>query len=237
MASITDNRGFNQGFAETTTLTIRTLRRMRAITAEMDQSRFVRVLEIGCGTGLLSYLLASKINGHVIGIDLCRSFIDTAKQQYSRDNLTYAVIDLANTDAFNDIGSGFDYIIGNGILHHLGARLPTLLGQCKNMLGPGGKLIFWEPNWFNPFILLFFTFPLLRKCIKLEPQEIAFTKKSIIRIFRLAGFNAVRASYRDFLLPCTPAFLIKPLIIIGNFAEKIPVIKNLAQSIFVVAAW
>jgi hypothetical protein len=49
------------------------------------------------------------------------------------------------------------------------------------------------------------------------------------------AFKEITVEYRDFLLPNTPHFLIKPFIFIGSFIEKIPLLKAMSQSIFISA--
>ena len=39
-------------------------------------------------------------------------------------------------------GRQFDYIVGNGILHHLYYNLPTALFSMRGLLAPNGRVIF-----------------------------------------------------------------------------------------------
>ena len=99
---------------------------------------------------------------------------------------------------------------------------------------PSGKIIFWEPNILNPYISLIFKIPALRKMAKLEPEEMAFSKKFIEKKLVNSDYANIKVSYRDFLLPNTPKNLIKPIIKIGDITEKTP-LKLLSQSLFIVA--
>ena len=129
----------------------------------------------------------------------------------------------------------YDYIVGNGILHHLYYRLDKFLPTLAFWLRPGGRLIFWEPNLKNPYVFLIFKVAALRRMARLEPEEMAFTPRFIQRKLTTAGFCQVRAITRDFLLPNTPARLISPVVKIGDYLEKVPVVRGCAQSIFLTA--
>jgi hypothetical protein len=102
------------------------------------------------------------------------------------------------------------------------------------VLKPGGKMIFFEPNLFNPYCYLIFnTTQWMRRLAKLEPNEMAFSKKFLTKHLLSAGFCDIRVAYRDFLLPNTPACLIKPLCFLGSILENLPPLNRLSQSLLV----
>jgi hypothetical protein len=70
---------------------------------------------------------------------------------------------------------------------------------------------------------------------RLEPEEMAFTPRFIQQKLAAAGFFQVRAIARDFLLPNTPAKLISLVVKMGDFLEKVPVVRGGAQSILLTA--
>ena len=233
MGSILDDRGYNQGFELVKSTEIRMKRRAEWILNEMDATRNKTVLEIGCGTGEISYWIAQKTKLDVLGTDLCVPFIEDARIKYPLDNLRFEVLDFNKPEQVK--GRKFDYIIGNGILHHLYYHLPEALATIKTLLNPGGKMIFMEPNIYNPYCALIFKVPVLRKKANLEPDEMAFSKSFISGKLKEQGFSGIHVTYRDFLLPGVPDFAIQPSILIGNVVEKIPVLNMVAQSIFITA--
>jgi 2-polyprenyl-3-methyl-5-hydroxy-6-metoxy-1,4-benzoquinol methylase len=235
MSSIIDDRGYNQGYAPNAAMTVRTERRCKAIVDQMNTERNdLNVLEIGCGTGELSYLIAQKTKANVMGSDLCVPFIEEARAMYNLSNLKYEVLDFNHPEKVTSLK--FDYIIGNGILHHLYYNLDEALKNIFLLLKKDGKIIFWEPNIQNPFCYIIFSFPFFSRLANLEPTEKAFSKKYISKKLINAGFQDLDVTCKDFLLPVTPKFLIKPSITIGNVAEKIPGVRTLAQSLFIVAS-
>ena len=128
----------------------------------------------------------------------------------------------------------FDYIVGNGILHHLYYNLEESLINLKKLLKPNGKIVFIEPNLYNPYVAAIFSIPYLREKTFLEPDEMAFTRGFIKEKCKSAGFKNIQVEIKDFLLPNTSDRLIKPLIIIGDILEKTP-LTLIAQSLFITA--
>ncbi len=93
------------------------------------------VLEIGCGTGEFSRLLAQRFK-QVIAIDLSPKMIEVA-QQHSQgfDNINFQVADILQWQFLEK----FDAISSIATVHHL--PLETLLPSLKATLSPGGKLV------------------------------------------------------------------------------------------------
>jgi 2-polyprenyl-3-methyl-5-hydroxy-6-metoxy-1,4-benzoquinol methylase len=233
MAHIKDDRGFNQIWKESKSTLVRKKRRADWFQNEMNSDFSQLVLEIGCGTGEVSYWIAENTKLNVLGTDLCVPFIAEANSKYQLPNLNFEVLDFNNPDQVKD--RKFDYIIGNGILHHLYYNLPAALLTIKNLLTENGKMIFMEPNVYNPYCAMIFNVPFLRKMTNLEPDEMAFSKQFIIQKLREVGFNKIKVDYKDFLLPGVPEFMIKPSIVIGDILEKLPIVNKISQSIFIVA--
>jgi len=231
--SVRDDRGFNQGWAESRATTVRAERRCDYMISQMRSPLSGTILEIGCGTGQNSFFLAQKTGLGVLGTDICVPFIEEANRRFQLPNLRYAVLDFNQAAQFE--GETFDYIVGNGILHHLYYHLSDALVNMRRLLKGGGKIVFLEPNLYNPYILSIFRVPQLRKLAHLEPDEMAFTKRYVTRLLREAGYKHIRVEYRDFLLPGVPDILIAPSIAAGTVLERIPVVRTMSQSIFISA--
>ena len=235
MIGVKDDKGYNQGYKDSAAMEVRTKRRVDYFLSLMDRSEVKDVLEIGCGRGEVSNYIASNSKNNVLGTDICLPFINEAKSRYSLPNLQFEVLDFNSPDSINE--KQFDYIIGNGILHHLYYTIDDALVNLYKLLKPGGKIIFLEPNLLNPYCFLIFdTIPLFRNMAKLEPTEKAFTKNFIIEKLNKHQYVDIDVRYKDFLLPIVPKLLIKPVIVIGDFLEKVPGLRIVTQSLFISAA-
>ena len=94
------------------------------------------VLDIGCGTGEFSRLLAKR-SARVIAIDLSPKMIEVAKQR-SREflNIDFQVADVLQWPFPVE---QFDAIASIAVLHHL--PIEILLPSLKAALKPGGALV------------------------------------------------------------------------------------------------
>lgn len=99
----------------------------------------LKILEIGCGLGYLTYSLKSL--GHdVTGIDVSSNAIEFASKQFGDYFLNADLLD----DSFRLEGP-FDLIIGNEVIEHL-PEVRNFIIKCKTMLKEGGSMIFTTPN-------------------------------------------------------------------------------------------
>jgi len=56
------------------------------------------VLEIGCGTGIITEEIASRTQGQVVGIDINREFLEIAKARIKAKNVEFLEMDAHNLD-------------------------------------------------------------------------------------------------------------------------------------------
>lgn len=95
-----------------------------------------RVLEIGCGTGAFSRLLALRAR-HVLALDLSPEMIRIARERASEtSNIEFRVADV-NTWALPH--SAFDAVVTIATLHHL--PFEAMLSRIKAALRPCGRLL------------------------------------------------------------------------------------------------
>jgi 2-polyprenyl-6-hydroxyphenyl methylase/3-demethylubiquinone-9 3-methyltransferase len=103
-----------------------------------------KVLDVGCGAGLLSEALA-KVGAKVTGIDLSESVIAVAKHHATQENLT---IDYQITEAKNletKKSDYFDVITCMELLEHV-PNPEALVATCSSLLKSNGTLFFSTLN-------------------------------------------------------------------------------------------
>jgi len=233
MSNLKDDQGHNQIFKPSFATDKRLERRADYIISQFTSTQNIEVLEIGCGIGIMANMMAAKTTAKVLGVDLCKPFIEAARKEFNNPRLSFEIMDFNKVEDF--INRKFDYIIGNGILHHLYYHLDSALVNIRKLLKPGGKMIFLEPNIYNPYVSLIFKSPYFRKKAALETTEMAFSKGFIVEKLQIAGYKNIKVEYKDFLLPGIPKILVKPSIVVGSIVEKTPLIKKISQSIFISA--
>lgn len=99
-------------------------------------NRCSSVLDIGCGTGEFSRLLAKRAD-KVYAIDLSPKTIEIAKDRSQQHaNIDFQVGDILQ---WKFPIEQFDAIVSIATIHHL--PVETLLSDLKSALKPGGKLV------------------------------------------------------------------------------------------------
>lgn len=97
-----------------------------------------RVLELGCGTGLLAEQMVDRVGpeGEVLGLDAMPLRVQIAHQR-GRHNLRFQVGDPSSLRRF--AAGSFDAIVANGVLHTW-PDAAAALAECARLLAPGGCL-------------------------------------------------------------------------------------------------
>jgi len=187
------------------------------------------VLELGCGTGYFTKELI-KTNSKIIAIDISSELLEIAKSNCYANNVHFLCDNAYNTN-FDD--ETFDIIVGSSVLHHL--DIDKALKEIYRLLKKGGSLKFTEPNMLNPQIALQKNIPYLKKKLGDSPDETAFVKWFLKKKLLYYGFSEIYIAPFDFLHPQTPRKLIPYIEKIGYKLENIPLIKEIAGSLFISA--
>ena len=103
----------------------------------------LRILDIGCGGGLLSEPLA-RIGADMLGADAARTNVEVARRHAA---LTGTVVDYRNTtaEALADAGETFDAVLAMEIVEHV-ADVDAFVAACAAMVRPGGLTVFATIN-------------------------------------------------------------------------------------------
>jgi SAM-dependent methyltransferase len=99
-------------------------------------ARFGSALEVGCGSGEFSRLLAARAS-HVLALDLSPNMIRLARER-GRD-LPNVEFEIADAAAWSFPRERFDCVASIATLHHLDA--PAILARMRDALAPGGTLL------------------------------------------------------------------------------------------------
>lgn len=197
--------------------------------ADLERVPAARLLDIGCGTGVYSRLLARHTRANVVGVDVTVSLLHTT-QRASPANLRFAAADASELPF---PGETFDAVVGNAVLHHL--PLERSVPELIRVLKPGGRFCFAEPNLLNPHVFLERNIPWLRRWLENSPDEVAFIRWRLRSTLGAFGLVDVSIEPFDFLYPLTPRPLIRALEAAGSILERTPGLREIAGSLLILA--
>lgn len=119
------------------------LQKAAKITRMLGEQRFAEardLLEVGCGSGIISNALSEAGQGRLIvsAVDVTDSRIE--KEGYSFQQVPDTALPYAD--------ASFDIVISNHVIEHVGGRSAQLhhLSEIKRVLRPGGVIYLAVPN-------------------------------------------------------------------------------------------
>jgi ubiquinone/menaquinone biosynthesis C-methylase UbiE len=137
-----------------------------------------RVLDVGCGTGVL----ASELSRHfesVVAIDISEPMLAIARGKRAAANIEYRRAD-ANQLVLEQ---KFDAIVSHTAFHHL-EDVPRTLGVLKAALEPGGRLILVDNVVRWPFFVRHTSLRNVLSCLRLPPDALRYGLHPAWRLFR-----------------------------------------------------
>jgi ubiquinone/menaquinone biosynthesis C-methylase UbiE len=129
------------------------------------------VLDIACGTGFGTAIIAGKTSGQVIGGDIAPEAIEECKDRWKKNNLEFRVLDGTRMEYPDHF---FNKIVSFETIEHTG-QYREMIAEFARVLKPGGLLILSTPNRevsspdgiiVNPFHIQEFTCDELRQLLE-----------------------------------------------------------------------
>lgn len=140
-----------------------------------------RILDYGCGTGNLLELLAERF-GLVSGFDPSERSLERARERAPEAAL------YASEAAIPE--AAFDVVILSGVLHHVPpAERRNVLAMVYEKLAPGGRLVIFEHNPYNPL-----TVRAVRAC-PFDDDAVLLSPRELRRLLAEARLGAIRQRY------------------------------------------
>lgn len=104
-----------------------------------------RVLEIGCGIGTFTSLIANEVtSGTITAMDISGESINHAKRSFDEDNVEFIHADAAN---FDFKGSRYDVVVLPDVIEHIPIELhEQLFEKLEKVLDDKGFIFIHIPN-------------------------------------------------------------------------------------------
>jgi ubiquinone/menaquinone biosynthesis C-methylase UbiE len=154
--------------------------------AEFPSSPMLRVLDIGCGTGvLLRRALDADPTRMVVGVDITLNMLRQAAQRLP----TTVPLVCASSDHVPLRTASVDLVVSTSALHYMRDPISMLM-EARRLLVPGGTVIVGD--WCRDYWTMFVLDRVLRWN---EPAHAAtLSGATLVRLMRQVGFQNVRLS-------------------------------------------
>ncbi len=121
----------------------RTMRQAFSVCLAFEDCRGLRILDVGCGTGLCISRLFSTEHNFVVGVDLNVAYIQWAKKRYPEICFV-----AASADQLPFAGQLFDLVLLSSVLHHLPDPVSRdLFDNLRRTAASGATVLLSEPVW------------------------------------------------------------------------------------------
>ena len=185
------------------------------------------MLGLGAGSGLWTGHLSAVLRGQ-----------NPITAAVFNDEFLAHPPDIPNTkfvrihDLLKDLpAASFDYVVGTAILSH--DLYPQNLAAIRRLLKPGGQILFFEANYWNPQVALKNALPWLGRWAGEAPCQVALRKYRLLQVASQQGFIEIEVIPFDIIHPLTPRFLLRPLQSLAFILEHAPVIQELCGTLYI----
>ncbi len=132
--------------------TLRALNMLRGAGPQHEDKgvfRAARILDIGCGNGTPTIVLARHTEGPILAVDNHQPFLDELQRRAAAAGVSRRIqVSLRDMRSLNQSDGLFDLIWSESAFFVMGFR--EGLAACRSLLAPGGGLAVSEMCWLRP---------------------------------------------------------------------------------------
>jgi SAM-dependent methyltransferase len=201
-------------------------KRAAFVAAECPRPEYQRVLDVGCGTGMLAARLTED-GFEVTGLDPSQGMLDVMQGDHPS---VEAVRGTGDELPFED--GAFDVAITVAALHHIAepGAVRATLGEMVRVTRPGGRIIIWDHNPRNPYWKR-----LMARVPQDDGSERLIPEREVLSGLLSGGARPIRSDQLGFVPDFVPAPLIGVARRAERVAERTPGLRSLCAHNVVVA--
>jgi ubiquinone/menaquinone biosynthesis C-methylase UbiE len=183
------------------------------LSAHIDRNAVSLIIDLGCGTGRFSELLAAHFGSRVIGIDPSRKMVEQARRKPASGSVAYR---QDSAEALPVPDACADLVFMSMVFHHF-ADPTAVARECRRVLRQGAHACIRNTTRENDFPHRHF-FPALRPLI-----ESALPARGDIRsVFARGGFAlSAHQVVTQIVAPDWPSFVEKSALRAGSFLARL----------------
>ncbi|XOS92282.1 amino acid adenylation domain-containing protein [Brevibacillus laterosporus] len=142
--------------------------------AQQQSGKTLRILEVGAGTGATTENVLKALEGfdvEYVFTDVAAFFIPGAKSRFGQyPNIRFGVFDVDKDYRAQGLApNSFDVVLAAGVLENA-HDIPASMNRLKELICPGGWLVFTEPTVEHLWILASQAFMMMEPGIFCEPR-------------------------------------------------------------------
>jgi ubiquinone/menaquinone biosynthesis C-methylase UbiE len=112
---------------------------LERIRAAVTPTQTMRILDVGCGPGILAAALAPRA-GEVVGCDLTPEMLERARQRCHGANLQNVRFNLGRAESLPFADGSFDVVVTRATLHHF-PDPQLVVGEMARVTVPRGRVV------------------------------------------------------------------------------------------------
>lgn len=191
------------------------------------------ILEIGCSSGQWARKISAANDD---ANEICAATFDkNSYERMLRDRIP-GNIEPVLLEAFPGTLAGrqFDFIVGWNLLTD--DNCGPLLMEVKKFLKPGGRILFFDANPWNPYyIARRFLSRVISLVLKIREEGSSLDRLDLFAILSEVGYIGIKILPYDFVYPPIPRFLLWPLQNMSLILENFPFLRNFAGALYIFA--
>ncbi|MGB7436235.1 MAG: glycosyltransferase [Candidatus Acidiferrum sp.] len=184
------------------------------------------ILELGAGSGLWTGHVADVLRNEnpITGAVFNRELL----KQSTRPNVRFQLVE----NLLRDLpAESFDYVIGTAILSH--KEHENNVRALYRLLKPGGQLLFFEANYWNPQVAVKNAIPWLGHKMGNAGCQTGLRKYKLMKMASRQGFAEIDVIPYDIIHPRTPRSLVHGLQSISFIAEHTPGVREMCGTLYI----
>ncbi len=174
-----------------------------------------RCLEIGAGSGLLTFFMVNHSESYV-ACDLSPAMLKKGADRVRDDRIKWVEADLQDLPF---VDNEFDSVFGTDIIHHLDNPVEALK-EVRRVTASGSNIVILESNALNPLNLR-------NLGVEHEVRSFLNTRKNLHHWFEEAGWSDVQVRPTPTFTPAGPRIFSPFFGLIDAISVRIPGVRNL----------